>query len=236
MLVPITRQKFEQLIPILATGSQYKYYWGKFPDFLKRFSISVVIVLALLLLEGLLGPDYAQILLFIGIIGGLYWLWGPVFWASLRNYECRKYKYSGFWRGEVLDTFISEEVIGKEQTVNKRGELVIVENRERRLNLEVGDETGFFTELQVPLRREHKAIRSGQIALMLVMSNQPDLGRIAKVSDIYLPNLDVWVSDYPFLRRDEFVDMSTRLKKGAERGEREPRREKPRKPPRRYEE
>ena len=42
MLVPITRQKFEQLVPLVATASQYNYYWGKFPDILQRLLISVV--------------------------------------------------------------------------------------------------------------------------------------------------------------------------------------------------
>ncbi len=70
----------------------------------------------------------------------------------------------------MLDLFVSEELIGEEQTVNNRGQLVLVENRERRLNIEVGDETGFTTQLQVPLRREHKAIALGQMAEMIVMS------------------------------------------------------------------
>jgi hypothetical protein len=228
MLVPITRQKFEQLIPIIATGAQYKYCWGKISTFINRLLISVGIVLLILVLESWL-HDYAQILLLIGIIGGLYVLWGPILWASLRNAECRKQKYSGFWRGEVFDAFISEEAIGKEQTVNKRGELMIVENRERRLNLEIGDETGFSTQLQVSLRREHKAIRPGQIAEMIVMSNRPDLSRITKVSDIYLPDLDLWVHDYPYLQRDIFAETSRQLQKApqGEPGARKPQRRKP---------
>jgi hypothetical protein len=234
MLVPITRQKFEQLIPIIATGAQYKYCWGKISAVINRLLISVGIVLLILVLESWL-HDYAQILLLIGIIGGLYFLWGPILWASLRNAECRKQKYSGFWRGEVFDAFVSEEAIGKEQTVNKRGELMIVENRERRLNLEVGDETGFSTQLQVPLRREHKAIRPGQIAEMIVMSNRPDLSRITKVSDIYLPDLDLWVNDYPYLQRDVFTETSRQLQKAPQR-EQSPRKPQRRKPKRRQEE
>jgi hypothetical protein len=225
MLVPLTRQKFEQLIPTIATGAQYKYYWGKFPDFLQRFSISVGIILVIIVLESLL-QEYAQPLLLIGIIGGLYWLWGPVFWASKRNLECRRYKYSGFWRGEVFDAFVTDEVVGKpEETTNKRGDLVIVENREKKLNLEVGDETGFSTQLQVPLRREYKALQPGDAAEMLVMSNRPDLSRISKVSDIFLPDLDLWVSDYPYMLRDEFADLGRRIQQETER-EREPRRKK----------
>jgi len=42
MLIPITRQKFEQLIPLVATGTQYKYYWGKPFDFILRLLISVI--------------------------------------------------------------------------------------------------------------------------------------------------------------------------------------------------
>lgn len=235
MLIPITRQKFEQLIPLLATGNQYKYYWGKPFDFLLRLLISVVSAMLLFWIETLLGQNYATLLLITGIFSGSYWLWGPVFRASLRNFECRRYKYGGFLRGEVLDLFVSEEVVGKEQTVNKRGELVIVENRERRLNLEVGDETGFSTELQVPLRRAYKAIRRGQTAEMVVMSNKPDLGIITKVTDIYLPDQDLWVSDYPYLQRDEFIDLSRRLAKANEPERQKKRRRRPESEPNRRE-
>jgi len=211
MLVSITRKKFEQLIPLLATGPQYAYYWGKFPDFLKRLLISVVSVCVVVFILGYFILGEGLLTFFLGVIAGLYWLWAPVYFASLRNFACRRLAYSGFWRGEVLDLFVSEELIGSEQTVNNRGQLVIVENRERRLNIEVGDETGFISELQVPLRREHKAIAPGQIAEMLVMSYQSDLSSIVKVSDIYIPNHNLWVSDYPYLRRDAFVDVSRKL-------------------------
>ena len=213
MLVPITRQKFEQLIPIIATGPQYAYSWGKFPDFLKRLLISVMAVIVVLILKAVFGSGFDGLSLLLGIITALYWLWGPIFWATRRNLEMRRYKYSGFWRGQVVDVYVTEELIGQEETVSNRGELVIVENRERRLNLEVEDETGFATSLQVPLRRIHKGITAGQIAEMLVVSNQPDLGRIAKTSDIYIPSLERWVSDYPYLQREVFAQVSRKLSK-----------------------
>ena len=37
MLVPLTRQKFEQIIPLIATGAQYRYCSGKSPDFLNDY-------------------------------------------------------------------------------------------------------------------------------------------------------------------------------------------------------
>ena len=207
MLVPITRAKFEQLIPAISTGAQYSYYWGKGPDVLRRLLISLVAVVILFILGGILGG----LLTLLGLVAGLYWLWAPVLWSSLRNQEYRRFLYSGFWQGQILDVFINEVLIGTEETVNQQGDLVIVENRERRINLEVGDETGFTTRVQVPLQRSYKPIRPGDVAEMLVFSNQPDLGRIAKVSDIYIPSYDLWVSDYPYLQRDVFVQVSRAL-------------------------
>ncbi len=212
MLTPLTRKAFEQLIPAVATGAQYAYSWGKLPDLLSRVLISVVGMFAVLLLRLLiLQEGFDEILLTIGITVGLYWLWGPVLWASLRNLEYRKYAYCGFWQGTVLDVFISEELVGTEETVNKRGDLVVVENRERCLNLVVGDESGFTTELRVPLKRDHRAIYVGDLAEMLVFSNRGDLGRIARTSDIYLPDHNLWVSDYPCVQREAFVEVSRRL-------------------------
>lgn len=212
MLVPLTRQKFEQLIPVVATSDQYRYCWGKSADFLRRLLISVVSIVVIVLLSIIFGQGFNILSFLLGTIAALYWLWGPVLWASLRNREYRRYKYSGFFRGRVLDVFLTEELVGKEETVNNKGDLVIVENRERRINLELGDETGFTTEIQVPLRREHQAIAPNQIAEMLVLSNRADLSAIAKVTDVYIPSRKLWVSDYPFLQRYMFVEVSRRIR------------------------
>jgi hypothetical protein len=225
MIVPLTRQKFEQILPLIATGPQYKYYWGKFPDFLQRLLISVVAATVVLLIKFILGLDIGPILFVTGLIGAFYWLWGPVFWASMRNAKCRRYRYSGFLRGRVLDFWITDEVVGKQETVDNKGDLVIVENREKRINLEIGDDTGFTAEYQAPLRVAYKVIARGQRAEMLVMSNSPDLSRIEQISDIYIPSRDLWVSDYPYIRRDFFTEVSRRLR---EQPTERPRRRRPR--------
>ncbi len=211
MLVPITRQKFEQVIPKIASAEQYKYYWGKSADFLRRLLFSVVGVLVVLVLEFLLGRSFGAILFGVGLICGLYWFWEPVVRAGLRNREYRRYPYAGFFRGRILDIFLTEELISTEENVNQIGELVLIENRERRLNLEIGDETGFITTAQVPLRTEHKVIAKGQIAEMVLLSNSSDLSNIDEVTDLYIPSRKLWVSDYPCLRRDMFIDVSRRL-------------------------
>src|SRR4051794_30196699 len=99
MLVPLTRQKFEQILPLIATGPQYKYYWGKSANFLQRLLVSVVAVVVILLVDFLFRLDFGAIVLVPGIFSAFFWLWYPVFQASIRNAKCRRYKYSGFFRG-----------------------------------------------------------------------------------------------------------------------------------------
>jgi hypothetical protein len=211
MLKPLTREKLEQLIPLIATGQQYAYYWGKWQDLLNRLLISVVAIVVVVILDLVFGDQGGALILVLGAIASLYWLWAPVYQASIRNAANRRFKYAGFWRGKVLEVYLTEELIGEEETVNSRGELVIIENRERWINLVLGDETGFEVEVQAPLRRLYKAIAPGQTAELLVLSNQSDLGRINKITDAYIPKQNLWIGQYPYLQRDVFTEVSRQL-------------------------
>lgn len=210
MLLPITRETFEQIIPVIATGPQYAYYWGKWQDFLRRLLISVVALTATWLM-GMFFQGGVPIKLIIDIIAGMYWLWAPVYWASVKNARYRRFPYSGFWRGRVLDAYITEELIGEDERVNKIGQLVLVENRERRINLIVGDKSGFKLQVQAPLRRIHRVIRPGDLAEALLLSQTPDLSNIAQITDVHLPRHNLWVGEYPYLRRDIFARVSGEL-------------------------
>lgn len=211
MLKPITREKTEQLIPLIATGQQYAYYWGKWSDILNRVLISVVAVVVILILDLLFGDQGEALILLLGGTAALYWLWCPVYQASLRNAANRRFKYAGFWRGKILDVYVTEELIGEEETVSPRGELIVVENRERWINLVLGDTTGFEVEVQAPLQRIYKGLKPGQIAELLVLSNKSDLSRINKISDAYIPRRNLWIGQYPYLQRDVFAEVSRQL-------------------------
>ncbi|NJK54132.1 MAG: phosphate ABC transporter permease [Leptolyngbyaceae cyanobacterium SU_3_3] len=214
MLIPLSRQKFEQLIPLVATGAQYKHAWGKFPDFLRRVLISISALASILFIGWLLPiEELRSVRFFLGLFAMTYWLWSPVLEASLQNISYRKNKFAGFLRGRIVDVYITDELIGQEENVNSRGDLVIVENRERKINLEIEDESGFDTRIQASLKREHQAIAPGDTVELMVLSNRSDLSRIVKITDVFLPRNGIWVSDYPYLRRDEFEAVSRRLER-----------------------
>jgi hypothetical protein len=44
------------------------------------------------------------------------------------------------------------------------------------------------------------------------MSYQQDLEKIAKYSDVYLPTVNLWVSDYPYLRKDVFMEVINQVR------------------------
>jgi hypothetical protein len=211
MLIPLTRAKFEQLVPAVATAPQYRAMWGSVQDFLQRLLISVLGVVVVLLINVLSGGALPGARLIMGVIMGLYWFWSPVYWASIRNSKYRRWKYSGFWRGRVLDVFITEDLIREDESFNNRGELVIVENRERRINVKIGARSGFRTIVKAPLEKTHKLLARGQVAECVVMSNVPDLSEIKQVSDLYVPEVQLWVGEYPCLRRDFFTEVSAEL-------------------------
>ena len=208
MLVPLSRSALEKLIPPIATGPQYTHYWGDWQNVLKQLLFSFVGIIIVWFVGKLFRMEGQGIFLILKIVVGFYWLWGPIYWASLRNGKMRRFSYGGFFRGRVIDVYITEEIISEQQSINKEGELVIIENRERRINVEIGDKTGFLANVQAPLRRIHKVINPGQVVELLVLSKQPDFSRINQISDIYIPRHNLWLGEYPYLRRDIFVEIS----------------------------
>lgn len=205
MLIPIGREEFHQLIPLVATGDQYRYSWGKPRDLLPRFLISFLAAVICLVIGNY--SNAGDIALLVGVPGGMYWLWGPILTAGRRNARLRGYKFAAFAQGEVEDLYLSERVRGKEETVNDRGDFMVVEDRQTILSLDISDEDGYLTTLRVPFRKEDKKIRRGDRIALLLFSNEGRFEQIDDCSDAYLPQLKYWLSDYPYLRRDLFIQM-----------------------------
>ncbi|AFY69144.1 hypothetical protein Pse7367_0844 [Thalassoporum mexicanum PCC 7367] len=213
MITPLKPQKFNELIPSMPTSDQYQYYWGSSQDAFRRVLISVALLIVFSLLYSRT-PDtnWGPIMFICAGLGGLYWMMAPVAIAGIRNSKLRKYSFCGFWQARVLDIYVSEEVLSQQESFSDRGRLEIVHNTETFLNLEVGDRSGFTTTVRVPMRREYKRIKRKQMACMLLFANDPSFNRIAKTTtDIFLPQVNVWVSEYPYLRRDAFIDLTKYL-------------------------
>ena len=212
MLIPLRPGELPRLIPAVATGPQFNACSGSPQKLLQRLFISLIGgVITLLISQTLLFANQAgPIFLVIGVVLLLYLLWGPIVEASRRNAALRRYPAAAIFEGEVADLFTRELVEGRQETTDRQGRLELVENRRTWLCLELEDEDGYLGQLRFPYDKKHKAIRRGMVVRCLVLSERKDFSRIGALSDAWLPQLKLWVGEYPYLLRPAFEELCLR--------------------------
>ena len=209
MLIPLRPGELPRLIPAVATGPQFNASSGSPQKLLQRLFISVIGgVITLLISQTLLFSSQAgPIFLVIGVVFLLYVLWGPIVEASRKNSTLRRYPAAAIFEGEVADLFTRELIEGRQETTDKQGRLELVENRRTWLCLELEDEEGYLGQLRFPYDKKHKAIRRGMVVRCLVLSERSYFSRIGALSDAWLPQLKLWVGEYPYLLRPAFEEL-----------------------------
>ncbi|MEB3105470.1 MAG: hypothetical protein VKN17_06790 [Cyanobacteriota bacterium] len=209
MLIPLRPGELPRLIPAVATGPQFNACSGSPQKLLQRLFISVIGgVITLLISQTLLFSSQAgPIFLVIGVVFLLYVLWGPIVEASRKNATLRRYPAAAIFEGEVADLFTRELIEGRQETTDKQGRLELVENRRTWLCLELEDEEGYLGQVRFPYDKKHKVIRPGMVVRCLVLSERKDFSRIGALSDAWLPQLKLWVGEYPFLLRPAFEEL-----------------------------
>ena len=223
MITPLKRKNFDELIPAVPTYEQYQYYSGNGQNVFRRVAISIASVIIFTILYNRVHENnpssFAALAMFVcAALGGLYWMLEPVVLASIRNAKLRRFAYCGFWQAEVLDVYVSQEVLAREEKVDSRGRMDVSYDAESFLNIELGDETDFVTTLRLPMRRELKRVRPEQTVYMLLFSNDRRFGRVSRqTSDAYIPQYNLWVGDYPYLRRDTFIDLTKYMVKRSQK-------------------
>jgi len=182
----LTRRDYERVLPIAATGEQYGYFWGDNDTAMQRMGLSLVTTV--------LTANYVVAL---AIPASTFFLWAPVALAARRNAKVRGAKYAGLWRAKVISA----------APVETRGS----SSADWMLDLLVGDKSGARVPLKVPLKREYADINVGDDVELIVTSDDPYFYTFQAVREAYLPYLNIWVGEYPFLERRGMVSVSDRL-------------------------
>ena len=209
MLIPLKPGELYKLIPAVATGPQFQACSGDPRKLLQRVLISVIGGVITLLISQTLAFNsrFSSLWLVAGVILLLYLLWGPIVEAGRRNAVLRRYPAAAIFEGEVANVFNREVVENKREQADRSGRLELVENRRTWLCLELEDEEGYLGQLRFPMEKKHQAIRPGMVIRCLVLSERPDFSRIGAISDGWLPQLKLWVGEYPYLLRPAFEDL-----------------------------
>ena len=185
-VLPLTQRDYERVLPIAATGEQYGYFWGDNDTAIQRMGLSLVTTI--------LSANYVVAL---AIPASTFFLWAPVALAARRNSKVRSAKYAGLWRAKVIDV----------APVETRGG----SSAEWMLDLLVGDKSGARVPLKVPLKGEYADINVDDDVELIVTSDDPYFYTFQAVREAYLPYLNIWVGEYPFLERRGMMSVSDRF-------------------------
>jgi hypothetical protein len=209
MLIPLRPGELPRLIPAVATGPQFNACTGNPRKVLQRVLISVIgAVITLLISQTLLfSSQFGPVFLVVGVVFALYLLWGPILEAGQKNSTLRRYPAAALFEGEIADLYTREIVEERREQANNDGRLELVENRRTWLTLELEDEEGYLGKLRFPFEKKHQQIRAGMVVRVLVLSERKDFSRIGAISDAWLPQLKLWVGEYPYLLRPAFEEL-----------------------------
>lgn len=217
MLIPLRPGELQRLIPAVATGTQFQAMLGDPRKILQRLLISGIGgVITLLISQSLSFNRWGSVWLVAGVVLLLYILWGPILEAGRRNATLRRYPAAALFEGEVVDAYTRERVENQREQADANGRLELVENRRTWMILELADEDGYLGRVSFPMAKTHAAIRAGVLIRCLVLSERNDFSRVGALSDAWLPELRLWVGEYPFLLRPAFEDLCRmRLRKSS---------------------
>ncbi|NDC35462.1 MAG: hypothetical protein EBZ51_08815 [Synechococcaceae bacterium WB9_2_112] len=211
MLIPLRPGELPRLIPAVATGPQFNACSGNPRKLLQRVLIAVIGgVLALLLSQSLFSSRWGPVWLVVGFVFLLYVLWGPILEAGRRNATLRRYPAAAIFEGEVAEIGQREVVEDQREQADKNGRLTLVENTRTWMSLDLADEDGYLGRIRFPLEKKHQLIRPGMVVRVLVLSERKDFSRIGAISDAWLPQLKLWVGEYPYLLRPAFEELCLR--------------------------
>lgn len=212
MLLPLKPGELQRLIPAIATGPQFNACTGNPRKVLQRVLIAVIGgVLSLLVSQTLFfTSQFGPVWFVVGVVFVLYVLWGPILEAGQRNATLRRFPSAAIFEGEIADLFTKERVEERNERADNRGRLELVENRRTWLCLELEDEDGYLGQLRFPMDKKHKVLRKGMVIRCLVLSERKDFSRIGALTDAWIPQLKLWVGEYPFLLRPAFEEICLR--------------------------
>ena len=208
MLVPIKINQISRLIPSVGTGGQFKYALGDPRKILQRIIISSLGgIINFLISISQTGNQTYNLWLLLCVVFFLYIIWGPILESSKKNLKFRNSKFFSIFDGYVSDIYKTERIISSREQSNRQGRLEIVENKKTWLVLELEDEDGYLDKISFPMENKHSQIRIGTNIRCLVTSNYRNFDRDINLSDAWLPDINLWVGEYPFLLRPAFEEI-----------------------------
>jgi len=206
----LTNGETEKCLPIAATSNQYGYFWGTTDAAVQRVAISLLgVVLCSTINDFEIGTA-------LQVPFATFFLWAPIALAARRNAAARAGEFVGLWRARVKDIEVVPVVAKTFENARKksssRGRRNTRKTTSEMLLIDFIDPiSSFEVSFRIPNERRYDDVQIGD-ACELIVSSDDDLFRnFVAIREAYVPELDVWVGEYPFLDRNGFVLVSKRV-------------------------
>ena len=208
MLIPISLNQVSKIVPSVATGGQFKYALGDPRKILQRLIISSIggVITFLISVSQDRNQTYSLWLL-LCVLFFLYILWGPIVEASKKNLKFKKFRFFSIFDGFVSDIYQLEKVESSREQTNRYGRLELIEKKRTWLVLELEDEEGYLGKISFPMENKHSILKKGENVRCLVSSDSRNFNSKLVLTDAWLPDLNLWVGDYPYLLRPAFEEI-----------------------------
>jgi len=206
MLIPIKSNQISRLIPAVGTGGQFKYTLGNPRKILQRVIVSSIGGFISLIISST-GDQTNNFWLLLCVVFFLYIIWGPILESSRKNIQLRKYKFFSIFDGYISKIYKTEKIESSREQSDKQGRLEIIENKRTWLVLELEDEDGYLEKISFPMENKHSQIKIGDTIRCLITSNNRNFDKDIYLTDAWLPEINLWVGDYPYLLRPAFEEI-----------------------------
>ena len=206
MLIPIKQTQITKLIPSVGTGGQFKFSLGNPRKILQRVIISSIGGFITLLI-GSAGNQTNNFWLLLCVVFFLYIIWGPILESSRKNIKFKKYKFYSIFDGYISDIYKTEKIESSREQSNRQGRLELVENKRTWLVIELEDKDGYLDKISFPMEKKHSQIRVGSNIRCLVTSNNRNFDKDIYLTDAWIPDVNIWVGEYPYLLRPAFEEI-----------------------------
>jgi len=207
-LWPLRSDELHELFPLSGTPGQYSYYWGTWDQAVQRFALSLLVTL--------LATNSSSV---VAAGAFTYSIWGPILQSMVRNLGVKKYPYGGYWEARILELSFKRDK-GAKGRRGRRGRAArddFAYNGENgggpptTTAVRVGKEGVADVLVELPFEVSHQALRPGDAAMLVVVSNSPSLSSFKAVRDIFLPETRQWLFEYPFVSRRGFQQVMDRV-------------------------
>jgi hypothetical protein len=209
----LSPQELERVLPVVPFSAQATYFNGGAAQAVQRWGASLALTVLL---------SKIAVLAASTLTWPLWWPWAQ---AASKNYSLRKQSgYAGLWRTQILEV----EARGRPRPQffnNGAGTVGDGEDAQRSTGsrfstmrttrIVLGDPDGAQTEFVLPQDARYDLIQPGQAAELIVLSESSNFESFKAVKDVYLPDCGLWLSEYPYLDRTEFLEISLEVEREA---------------------